>query len=86
MAEGVTPTRGESHTFKVPEERLTEDLGATLQELSQKLMAEDRRLRKLLPDPPAGQVWVPCVQRQGDDGFTTNTINFRIVYKLKVGF
>lgn len=84
MNEGVSPERGESFTFKVTEEDLlSQPIPSMLNDLTEKLRAEDDRLRRLLPDPPVGKVWVADVQRMDDKGFADNSVYFRTVYRLE---
>lgn len=73
-----------SHTLRVSEEDLLAQAGQTspaIQELMEKLSAEDQRMRRLLPDPPAGHQWVFDIQRHDD--LMSYRAEFRVVYRLK---
>lgn len=74
------PKRMESHTFELGYREQIGINGFTGR-IGRQLSAEEARLRRLLPDPPAGYHW-ECSMEQCED-LPNYVIKYRVVYRLK---
>lgn len=80
--DGEQPTRVVGHTIEVSEEDVTYAPANGIEAaLAAKLAAEEARLWRLLPDPPAGHHWEFDIQQHEE--LPRNAIYFRVVAKLE---
>lgn len=75
------PFSKKSETFVINEEDLYGHTSRVVQGVLDKLIAEEARLRRLLPDPPAGYHWQ--LDRESSEDLASNVIMFRVVARLK---
>ncbi|QKN87801.1 hypothetical protein NEBULOUS_40 [Microbacterium phage Nebulous] len=80
--DGEQPTRVVGHTIEVSEEDVTYAPANGIEAaLAAKLAAEEARLWRLLPDPPAGHHWE--MEQQRLEHHAWDPYKFRVVAYLK---
>lgn len=79
------PTRLVGETFRVEDEAMRNGvLDSLIAVVNEKLRLEDERMRRILPDLPAGYSWRGEIQTHDEVDFTHNSgsTSIRIVYRL----
>jgi hypothetical protein len=79
----VTPPRVKGFTVEDTFDDGRRPVQTLIDELMEKLRAEDARLRRLLPAPPPGLEWHGELQASDAMSFERGTTQYRIVYRLE---